>query len=179
MSVFTKTKEGSQRLLPRQPANFALPNTIVDPRIIPAGPQFAGKKVRVHGARAAGIRYEKKIHEEMLRRYPKHYVNNPWIRFIDGMHTRWCQPDGLLIDHVQGQIIIVEVKYRHTGEAWWKLQKLYLPVLTELFGADWTYRCVEIVRWYEADTIFPHARLCEHVHMAPPLPDTGIHICTP
>lgn len=164
---------------PLRPQKFRPAGDVQFAKLTAIGPFNTGKKVRVTGARAQGIRYEKKVHAEMFERYPQHYINNPWFKFFEREQLRWCQPDGLLIDIKQGLIVIVEVKYRHTGEAWWKLQHLYLPVVRAQFGPGWEYRCVEVVQWYDSATIFPGAKLCEHLHMAPFLPFTGVHICTP
>jgi len=165
--------------LPRPPCRFNPPKEVHSAKLMATGPFQTGKRTRVSGARAAGIRYEKKVHEEFVRRYSRYYINNVWFRYFDGGQARWCQPDGLLIDAKQGQIIIVEIKYQHTGDAWWQLHRLYLPVVRNFFGEEWVYRCVEVVRWYEATVYFPDSRLCEHVHLAPQLPITGVHICTP
>lgn len=179
MTIFNPAGELPRHLLPRPPGRFDAPKDVHDAKLMATGPFQGGKRTRVSGARAAGIRYEKKVHDEMLRRYRKFYINNVWFKYFDGDRARWCQPDGLMIDAGQGQIIIVEVKYQHTGDAWWQLHKLYLPVVRNFFGETWTYRCVEIVRWYEATVYFPGSKLCERIHFAPALPFTGVHICTP
>lgn len=132
--------------------------------------------MRLTGSRAFGVRYEKKVHAEMLRLFPDHYVPSPWFEFFDACGRRWCQPDGLLIDIAQQEIVIVEVKSSHTGQAWWKLWHLYLPVVQAVFGPDFSYRCLEIVKYYDADELFPFASLCEHIHLAPTAPHTGVHI---
>lgn len=166
-------------LTPDRPANFREAQAIEHAAFRVRTPAFAAKKRRLTGARAAGVRYEKKIHEEFIRRFPKHYLPSPWFEFWDVHGRRWCQPDGLIIDAVQGLIVIVEVKHHHTGEAWWKLHKLYLPVVRKFFGTNWEYRCLEVVRFYDPHTIFPESRLLAHVHLIPPLPTIGVHICKP
>lgn len=169
----------NELLTPLRPRHFREPAELSSARISPTGPQFAAKKVKLTGSRALGVKYEQRVHAELIRLYPRFYVNNPWFRFYDNYGLRWCQPDGLLIDAGQGLVTIVEVKYRHVGAAWWKLQKLYLPVARSIFGDNWTYRCVEIVRWYEPDELFPNSKLTPQVHLAPALPSTGVHIWNP
>lgn len=165
--------------LPLRPPAFREACGVTHAKLEAIGPQFAARKVRVAGARALGIRYEKRVHAWLLQLYPKHYLANPWFRFVDEWGTRWCQPDGLLIDPVQGVITIIEVKHSHTGQAWWKLQKLYLQVVRATFGADWNYRCVEVVRYFDPAMVFPLRKLCELIHAAPLLPHTGVHIWKP
>ena len=91
-------------------------------------------------------------------RYPNHYVQGPWISYFSaGSHTlQYCQPDGLLIDSEQGLIVIIEIKLRHTSDAWWQLRHLYEPVVRKLFGdTQWRYGLVEIVRWFDPAVPFP------------------------
>lgn len=175
----SKFRHSASPAVPPAPRGFIEPQEIRYVRMSGNGPAYAGRKVRVRGARAQGIYYERKVHEELLRLYPDHYVPSPWFRFTDREVLRWCQPDGLLIDAVQGQIIVVEVKHSHIGDAWWKLHKLYIPVAREYFGREWTFRAVEVVRYYDPDITFPFAKLCEFIHLAPALPNTGVHILRP
>lgn len=168
-----------EAILPLRPKGFREPKDMKAAWLTATGPKFATKRTRLTGARALGVKYEKKVHEELIRQYPGFYVSNPWFKFIDGYGMRWCQPDGLLIDAAQGLIVIVEVKYQHTGEAWWKLNKLYLQVVRQFFGELWEYRCIEIVRWYDPSVIFPLSKLTEKVHLTPPCPQVGVHIWKP
>ena len=164
---------------PLLPDRFREAEDIAWAKLRAVPPSFAGRRTRLTGSRAAGVRYEKKIHEEFLQRYPHNYLPSPWFEFQDAHGRRWCQPDGMLIDIRQGLCVIVEVKHHHTGEAWWKLQRLYLPVARQILGPDWEYRCLEVVRFYAPEVVFPHSKLTEHVHLTPPLPLTGVHICKP
>ena len=50
---------------------------------------------------------------------------------------------------------IVEIKYNHCALAWWQLYKLYLPVISKIFGSDWTYSCCEVVKWFDPQTNVP------------------------
>lgn len=162
------------------PRGFTVPDSILRPTMQGPGPSFATRKTRVRGARAQGIYYEKKVQAELLRLYPDHYLPSPWFKFYDGgKGLRWCQPDGMLIDAVHGQIVVVEIKHSHTCDAWWKLHKLYIPVAKAYFGAEWVFRAVEIVRYFDPDIPFPLAKLSEFIHLSPPLPHTGVHILKP
>lgn len=179
MSVFERAEQRAVEI-PAPPRGFIEPMEILHPRLSAIGPSYSnGKKVRVQGPRAQGIFYEKKVQEYLLYLYPKHYLPSPWFSFVDRERVRWCQPDGLLIDPEQGLIVVVEVKRSHIGDAWWKLHKLYVPVVREYFGRDWTLRAVEVVRYCDISIAFPFAKLCEFIHLAPELPKTGVHIWKP
>lgn len=127
-------------------------------------PPFIREKRRT-GRRAQGVRYERKVHEYLEAMFPDQYIPSPWLMFeeLGVARPRWCQPDGLLIDLARGEVTIVEVKYQHTSDAWWQMFKLYRPVLEVLLPKGlWTYRCVEVVKWYDPATVFPAAvRLSE------------------
>lgn len=126
--------------------------------------------------------YEKKGHEYLLGEYEEKYLPSPWIRFTDTIsdRTRWCQPDGLLIELERGVITLVEFKYQHTSDAWWQLRQLYEPVVKYLFpGEEWKFHVCEVVKWYDPATVFP-----ERISMAPAIHslrdnDFGVHIWKP
>lgn len=114
------------------------------------------KKRRYTGRRLQGIRYERAAHEYLSFRYGDTYVASPWIKFFAEGRWRWCQPDGLLFRPREGRIIIVEVKYQHTPDAWWQVRHLYQPVLEFMLPRGlWTYEVCEIVKWYDPAVVFP------------------------
>lgn len=129
------------------------------------------------GRRAQGIRYEKKVHRHLAELFPDSYLASPWIHFLADGKWRWCQPDGLVIDLDNGRIICVEVKYSHTAEAWWQVERLYLPVLRHCFDpAIWAFERCEVVRWYDPAISFP-----EPVELSAEVDRVGdkfrVHIC--
>lgn len=119
---------------------------------------------RYTGTRKAGVTYEKNVHKLLTRLYGDMYVQSPWLRFrsVESDRWRWCQPDGMILDYSRGIITVVEVKLRHTHQAWWQLKHLYLPVLRRLFPKRlWRFQLCEVVIWYDCDAPFP-----EPVHLA-------------
>jgi len=168
-------------ILPRQPDHFRVigGDVPLQVQILANTPQFAAKPAKVRGARAQGIRYEAKVHEYMQHIFNGRYLPNPWFSFVDLNGQRWCQPDGLIIDLAKRLITIVEIKYSHTGEAWWKLKHLYLPVLRAYYGDAISYKLLEIVKWYDSGVIFPEHVLCSDTNKVPDLPNIGVHIYHP
>ena len=124
-------------------ANFAVPPAL--------------RKRRYTGRRAEGVKYEKRVHEYMGDLYGDKYIANPWLKFFSaGQAWRWCQPDAILLDPFKGKLVIVEVKYQHTSDAWWQVKQLYFPVLSIIFPPQlWKYEFCEVVKWYDPDTSFP------------------------
>jgi len=120
-------------------------------------------KRRLTGRRLQGVRYEKKAQEYLQERLGEGYVNSPWIRFLADGKWRWCQPDGILFKPREGRIVIVEVKYQHTSDAWWQLRHLYQPVLEAIFPRDlWRYEVCELVKWFDPATPFPEKTVFAH-----------------
>ncbi|NIS77766.1 MAG: hypothetical protein GTO00_09170 [Deltaproteobacteria bacterium] len=94
----------------------------------------------------------------LQKEFPLYFVSGPWFNFINDerMERQWCQPDGLLVDILQGLVTIVEVKLRHTSDAWWQTRHLYEPVMRRFFDERlWKFNVLEIVRWYDPDVRFP------------------------
>ena len=48
----------------------------------------------------------------------------------------------------------MEVKIRHTADAWWQLHKLYKLVLQEVFP-DKRIVCIEVCRTFDPAVVFP------------------------
>lgn len=174
-----RTQNLSQRYPP--PRNFTPAGGASNVRLELVAPGFIRYK-KPTGVRAAGIRYEGKVQKHLMHVFPHKYVPGPWFTFkSDQVEKRkWCQPDGLIIDIRLGLITIVEIKLRHTCDAWWQTRRLYEPVVQAFFGTtNWLYNVLEVVRWYDPDTRFP-----ERYRLVPE-PDGlqadkfGIHIWKP
>lgn len=94
------------------------------------------------------------MHQEFGERYPG-YVRSPWFCFVDREGTKWCQPDGLLVNPWQGQISVIECKYQHTEAAFHQLFGVYLPVVQHLFGGLYKVALVEVVKWFDPVVLCP------------------------
>lgn len=135
------------------PRNFIPAGKIQAAKIVPV-PEFAKIK-RYTGTRAEGVRFERKMQDSFLARFPD-YVPGFWIKFISEGKIRWCQPDGVHFNLMQGVITVVEFKLQHTSDAWWQTKLLYAPVLQKLFPEQlWQFEFLEVVRWYNPDVKFP------------------------
>lgn len=151
-------------------------------RLLSEPPGFI-KSERLTGARAQGVRFERKaltrVEERAQQSGDWEFLRSPWIEFVDREGRKYCQPDGVLLPRASTQGIVVEVKLRHCYDAYFQLVRLYVPVLQVLFqGSSW--RCCEIVRWFDPATSFP-----EPIVMTPdPLVTTdakriAVHIFNP
>lgn len=116
-------------------------------------PPFIRQQKRT-GRRRQGELYEQAVHREFLERYPG-YVPRPWLNFYDREGSKWCQPDGLLVNPWQGQISIIEAKYQHTEAAHFQLFRVYLPVVSHLFAGLYKIALVEVVKWFDPAVLCP------------------------
>src|SRR3990172_6407776 len=101
-------------------------------------PAFTYRKRKPTAAQLAGLRFEKEALSFLCSSFPGLFVPRPWFRYmVTGENDlRWCQPDGLLFSPRTGLITIIEVKIRHTNDAWQKLSGLYASVVSTLFPAQ-------------------------------------------
>lgn len=145
-------------------------------------PGFARTNGLGSGKRREGLKYEAAVMAYLDGEFGEFFVPGPWFRFESngGDRVRWCQPDGLIFDIVEKVIYVVEVKLKHTTDAWWQLRHLYLPVLAKIFPPEvWEYRPCEIVRWYEKDLPFPEPVTLVQSPLALRSGQFGVHIWAP
>lgn len=144
-------------------------------------PWAEGNSKAQKGAKGNGIRYERKVNAYFSDLYGDCYVPGIWFRFTEttSVKARWCQPDGLLFDFYNHRIIIIEIKLKHTTDAWWQLRYLYQPVIRKVFGDSWRLDVCEVVRWYDGLQSFPEkVQMCNSI-LATDTGAFGVHICRP
>jgi hypothetical protein len=114
-----------------------------------APPPFGLIRTSHTDAQREGYRYEQRVLRRLFRQWPAGLVPGPWfrVRTPDG-RSHLCQPDALILDFRARTILVVEVKLSHTIEAFWQLQRTYLPALRAAFGPRFTYAAVEICRHF-------------------------------
>lgn len=145
---------------PTPPAKFSPAGSVYWAQFFPGTPSHA-KNIRAKGARAEGIRYEKKALEYLKKQVEKRkdeyeLILSPWLVFRSGQNPkdRFAQPDALLYHQESKTITIVEVKLQHTAAAWWQVRQLYEPILRHIYPG-FRFEALEIVRWLDPRTPFP------------------------
>lgn len=147
------------------PRKFIPAGFVTWAQFLPGEPDYIAKsKKKVTGARAQGLRYERKSKEMLEKRFADWAANGnpdcelllgPWINFkSSGDKLRYCQPDALLIDTAGKSIVIFEIKLQHTAQAWWQVRKLYEPVLERIYSG-FSFTAIEVVKWFDAHQTFP------------------------
>lgn len=120
-------------------------------------PAFLKKRRRSRGATGRGVAFEAKVHRDLEELYGDEYSKSPWFKYNfehkGQKFERFCSPDGLLFKG--SKIHVLEMKLSHCEDAFYQLIKLYVPVVSNYFGSNFTYHPIEVVRWYDAAKPFP------------------------
>lgn len=92
---------------------------------------FAGRRVRRTAQQRAGKAYEARVGKLLFGgSWPGSILRSPWFAYTDASPgVQFCQPDFILDKGRGAEAIVVEVKLRWHPDAWWQLERLYLPVL--------------------------------------------------
>lgn len=83
-------------------------------------------------AQQRGLKYQAKVEKKLETLFPGRVLLRPWFRYKVEYKHNLCQPDVLLFDPEHAHIIIVEIKYSTTAEAWKQLS-LYIPVVRKAY----------------------------------------------
>lgn len=149
-----------------RPKGLIPAGNITSSRLSNTPPPFLSTR-KPTGARAAGLRYERKVQEHLLEQYGECYLPGPWFIFSSGNGNRWCQPDGILIDIQAGQLWVIEIKNSITDRAWWWLNDLYVPVIRHAFEGKWQIATCTIVKWFDPSVALPEKPvMCKEIKWA-------------
>lgn len=145
------------------PAYIKLPQGAITSAARAEGNPHAGKRTTRSGAQKAGLAYQKRVIEFLVRTCAcSSLASGPWYFYSDASGRRsYCQPDALAFD-IQGvfeSVAVVEIKLRWTVDAWYQLRQLYIPVLSAALPGK-TFLPVVICRSYD-----PAIRIGEPVHL--------------
>lgn len=143
-------------------------------KVLDEQPSFIQRK-KPTGARANGIRYERKALDKLAILKPSgQWIPSPWIEFTDAHGRRWCQPDAVFMGDTN---IVFEIKYKHCADAWFQLWRLYIPVLEHLYGKS--FCGVEVVKWLDPAVQFPERYIMLKEPFKPQAGVTGVHVWNP
>src|SRR5262249_11691614 len=108
-------------------------------------------------AQRKGKSHEKKAQEKFIELYGLSFHPSVWFAYGQQTGTHYCQVDGLLLDYKRRNLTIVECKLRHTPEAFWQTENLYVPVVRAWLvdKTFWSICVAEVVHWYDPHVRFP------------------------
>ena len=102
-----------------------------------------------------GLRYERATisHLKSTLENTGTLLVEPCFRFSNGHRSRFCFPDALLLLPALSFDLLIEIKTRHTYDAWHQLRRLYEPVVTKATGRE--VKLLEIVKNYDPAIALP------------------------
>lgn len=102
----------------------------------------------------AGLRYERLVLGGLAAAFPGTFISHLPFSFQASKHG-WAIPDGLLFDFDRKAVLLLEVKLSHSGDAWYQLNKFYLPIVKEALKC---FRVVpvEICKSYDPWIVLPN-----------------------
>jgi len=101
-------------------------------------------------AKANGIRYEWQVYSYLTELFEPIHIQH-CIHFSDDNGYRTVVPDAIVC--LSDCVFLIEVKSQHMPETWWQCEKLYKPLLEELFLKP--VFCIEIVKTFDSQMPFP------------------------
>lgn len=133
-------------------------------------PQFLQEPQRRTKRQRQGISYERLVHSKLQDQHGLNYIAGQWWRYSTGGRVRFCQTDGILLVPEKRMLVLIEVKYSHTVDAFWQLENLYVPILKKfLQQSNYVLATVEVVKWFDPAVRYPRQpRLLEHILLARP-----------
>lgn len=118
-----------------------------------AGLPGAGPARGKTAAQNAGLRYEAKVLSRLWSEFGGFLSQVPF-RFTSDFVSEKCILDGIIFRPEMRELVLVEVKSRHTADAWFQLRYLYHPVVSVVFPG-WGIRLLEICKSYEPGVKLP------------------------
>ena len=103
----------------------------------PCSPPAFSHKVKVKGAKAAGLRYEREVAGALPMA-----LHGQWFTYLDANGQAYCQPDIILL--TEKEILVLEVKLKWTPQALDQLKYLYLPILSHVYARP--IRCAVVTK---------------------------------
>ena len=97
-------------------------------------------------AKKLGIRFEKQVSQSFSSLYHERWVPQFAFRFNGNQRAI---VDGLLFSEDFKAATIVEIKLRHTGDAFYQVWDFYKPIVDRAFKGIIPLSCLEICRYYD------------------------------
>ena len=108
-------------------------------------------RTRRSAAQRAGLLFEEKVVEKLKSTEPG-FISHLPFRFFSSLDAGYAIPDGIIFNGVY--LTLVEIKLRHTVDAWYQLKDFYLPIVQCAF--PWAQiSCWEICKNYDPGVKLP------------------------
>lgn len=131
-----------------------------------ATPAFGSSLPASKGSNPAarrGLRFEAKVTGALAAAYGSRFISQLPFFFEEemGADLRPGQRgkavlDGLLFSPDWRAACLIEIKLRHSGDAWWQLNRFYRPIVDRAFGGAFELHHLEIVQNYDPRVRLPN-----------------------
>ena len=126
------------------------------------GPAHKMPVVRKASAKL-GLRFEAKVFKELSALYPGRFAPHLPLSFQEdhtNLYSRpgFAIPDGLLLSSDLKSILCIEIKLRHTTDAWFQLNRFYLPILRRVVNRSMLCLPLEICMHYDPGVKLPEKK---------------------
>ena len=110
-------------------------------------------KVRKASAKA-GLKFEDKVCKELQAAFGPRFARAVPISFQEEHSHSFSRPafaipDGLLLSGDGRSLLCIEIKLRHSSDAWFQLNRFYLPILRRVVGNSLRLFGAEICLHYD------------------------------
>lgn len=112
------------------------------------------KKGRLSHAQRAGLKYEAQVFAHLAFELERATYHPALEYTLKGHLRQYCIPDMIALDQTGEIVSIIEIKIRHTSDAWMQLNNLYRPVVAKLWP-DKHINLVEICKEYDPAVRLP------------------------
>ena len=101
-----------------------------------------------------GARFEEKVVASLSAAYGTQFLAGLPFSFQTCSKRGRAIPDGLLFSSDWKSVVVVEIKLRHSGDAWWQLERFYLPIVRESLR-PLNVTTLEVCRYYDPAVRLP------------------------
>lgn len=119
------------------PAGISHPVHFAD-RVLQARIEFASSAILPRRVAAKqtestkrGLRFEARVTAALHSAFPARFVSQLPFSFQTNSKRGRAIPDGILLSQRERAACIIEIKARHTSDAWWQLERFYAPIIRE------------------------------------------------
>ena len=136
--------------------------------LLNASPCFGSSPTNSKGSNASarrGLRFEAKVLKEFQALYGSRFISQFPFFFQEEMTAQLRRgqrgkiiTDGLLFSSDWQKVCVVEVKLRHTADAYFQTTKFYKPIIEKAFGSCFEVFTLEVVQQYDPRVRLPAQR---------------------
>lgn len=157
-----------ERVAPAGPISRTFFTRELKGALLSASACFGSSQTNSKGSNASarrGLRFEAKVLKEFSALYGSRFISQFPFFFQEEMTRDFRRgqrgkiiTDGLLFSSDWKKVCVVEVKLRHTADAYFQTTKFYKPIIEKAFGGCFEVSTLEVVQQYDPRVRLPAQR---------------------